>query len=689
MDGLKTQFSIKKAESSLASVRSTLLIAAQTGDVADLSIPRRDLARLEADSLENGLSEIGDAVSSARKALDQITPTSSTEGVMHVLDHVALIEANIWRLGKHELIEDISDLVDTSFDEIGPQHGPHDSVTAEAFDVDEETLDIFRSEADELLGHIFNELEKLAASPADTNALWNIRRNAHTFKGAAGIVGMNEASETAHRMEDLLDKMVEFRVEASNDILEFLDASAMHLNALVTAKNLDNDPNLDKPYEKALASLASAGKRLDPQGSSETKREAQRSSQHDNRQAPTPIVRVALDRLDELLTVSRNLLINRSALAERFDEFGVSAIIDAETLVNLSSIFDAQRSLTDELHAKLQRIRMVRFGTLETRLSRAVQVTSVDVGKKARVEVENGDVEIDTQIIDSLIEPLLHILKNAVVHGIERPETRRLIGKPECGSIRLKIEADDEAIVVVIADDGGGISAAKIKEKALAAGIADRDSIEAMNDREAFKLICDRGLTTADKIDLNAGRGVGMSIVKESIESRGGSVHIESEPQKGTTFTLYLPVRPVETAVAKPPVEVTSKVSAAQPLVLIVDDSASIRRQTQKIVSAAGLKTITANSGAEALELLLNGTVEPDLILSDVEMPHVDGWEMLEYIKTDENFGHIPVVMVTSLDSEEDQMRAAELGASGYVIKPFGEKDMAYALDCLGMRVTA
>jgi len=212
---------------------------------------------------------------------------------------------------------------------------------------------------------------------------------------------------------------------------------------------------------------------------------------------------------------------------------------------------------------------------------------------------------------------------------------------------------------------------------------------ETLTDRDALKLIFDRGLTTADKIDLNAGRGVGMSIVKESLESRGGSVHVESEPQRGTTFTLYIPMHAPETTTAEPEAEIAATVPPAQPLVLIVDDSASIRRQTQKIVAAAGLRTITANSGADALELLLNGTVEPNLILSDVEMPHVDGWEMLEYIKTDENFGHIPVVMVTSLDSEEHQIKAAELGASGYVIKPFAEKDLAYVLSCIGVMVTA
>lgn len=696
MNGVETHFSINNVDRDLASVRSSLLIIAQTGDVDDLSNPRRDLARLETNARELGHTEVEQAVSSARASLDHITDANAVEGAINALDLVSLIEATVWRLGgREEMIDDVADFVNASFDEIrpgneAPADAPTDSWAAEEFDIDEETLDIFRSEADELLATIFNELEKLAASPADTNALWNIRRSSHTFKGAAGIVGMGEASSTAHRMEDLLDKMVELRVEASTDILEFLDASAMHLNALVTAKNLDNDSNLDKHYEAAVLSLTST---VGIHGTATVGDEKQKptiNERVDNyRPAPTPIVRVALDRLDEILTVSRNLIINRSALAERFSELGVATGVDNDTLAKLTAIFEAQRTLTNELHARLQQIRMVRFGTLETRLSRAVQVTSVDEGKKAALKLENGDVEIDTQILDALIEPMLHLLKNAVVHGIEQPETRRLLGKSESGKVTVRIDADHEAVVVSITDDGSGISTAKLKDKAVARGILSADTAAKMNDRDAFKLIFDRGLTTADKIDLNAGRGVGMSIVKESIESRGGSVHVESGSQTGTTFTLLLPIQNVQPSAVEPKAEPAVDAPVVSPLVLIVDDSPSIRRQTQKIVAAAGLRTITANSGADALELLLNGTIEPDLILSDVEMPHVDGWEMLEYIKTDENFGHIPVVMVTSLDSEEHQTRAAKLGASGYVIKPFSEKDLTYALECLGMSVTA
>ena len=119
---------------------------------------------------------------------------------------------------------------------------------------------------------------------------------------------------------------------------------------------------------------------------------------------------------------------------------------------------------------------------------------------------------------------------------------------------------------------------------------------------------------------------------------------------------------------------------SGKPVVLVVEDSSSIRHQTVKFIENAGLRAITAVDGAEALELLLNG-VEPDLVLSDVEMPNMNGWELLEYVKTDDNFGHVPVVMVTSLDSDNYRSLAKKLGASDYVVKPFGAKELERILE--------
>lgn len=696
MDREKIQTFIRTAESGLASARSSLLIIAQTGDSSGLEAALCNFARLKTGASSNGLPKIATLLAECETALEGIAERDnlSPSSVYAALDIVARIEAAVFDvpLRSDDFLSDIAGFVDASFDGLVPttKTPPRSDRTDEEFEIDEETFDIFRSEAEELLENISNDLRTLSSSPGDQNALWDIRRNAHTFKGAAGIVGLKDASLIAHQMEDLLDKMVEMRHEAVPQLIGFLDASAGRLNTIVAAKNIDENPgDLNTQYESAMAWLVSGSKPNENGREVSTTGDTVADSTTASlieavKTASTPIVRVALDRLDELLRVSRSLLTNRSSLTERFAELGHGAVDEADTIAKIESLIETGSRLTDEMHSKLLRIRMVKFGTLETRLSRAVHSTCLDENKKAVVEIAGGNVEIDTQVIDALIEPLLHLLKNAIVHGIEPPDTRRLIGKPERGNINVRLEADNEALVLSVTDDGGGISVAKLKEKAVVSGIIDADSAASIDDREAIKLIFDRGLTTAEKIDLNAGRGVGMSIVKESVEGHGGSVVVESEPQRGTTFTILMPLaitKPEPTVVAKPIEQIAEPLAELPPLVMIVDDSSSIRRHATKFVEEAGFRVITANNGADALELLLSGAWEPDLILSDVEMPQIDGWELLEYVKTDDNFGHIPVVMITSLDADEHRERAFGLGASDYIVKPFSGKDLEKVLE--------
>lgn len=687
MDRENSHSFIKSAERDLASVRSSLLVAAQSANATELSTPRRTLARLMGEASVNGQQQIVDLSGEAIAAL-QPGPDAAENASVEIyaaLDIVARIEALVWKIPieSGDFLDDVTGFVDASFDQLIPHldQPPSDEWESEDFEIDEETLEVFRSEADELLANIGRNLDTLCQTPNDQAALWEIRRNAHTFKGAAGIVGFTDASKIAHRMEDLLDRLVELHIDPSTRVIEFLTKSSSHLNSIIASK-VGGESDLGPEYAAAMESLTlvpppEAGKNIAHSAVVETPQQI--ANPHP---APTPIVRVSLDRLDEILTVSRSLMANRLELVERFAELNIDGLVHDDALSMIESIFEVQQGLTNDLHEKLLRIRMVRFGTLETRLSRAVHVTCLDAEKKATVEIENPDVEIDTQIIDALIEPLLHLLKNAVVHGIECPDTRRLIGKPEMGTIRIGIEADDEALILTVSDDGSGISIPRLKDKAVSAGLIDGTAAQSLSDRDAMKLIFDRGLTTADKIDLNAGRGVGMSIVKESVENRGGSVLVESEPQRGTTFTILMPLTVAKAAseTKLPSAPFISQTTLA-PLVLIVDDSASVRRQAVKIVESSGLRSITANNGADALELLLSGEFEPDMIVSDVEMPQIDGWELLEYIKTDDNFGHIPVVMATSLDSDKDRQRATELGASDYIVKPFTEDDLKKILE--------
>ena len=275
MDREKLQSFITTAEAGLVSVRGSLLIVAQTGANSNLLAARRDLARLKHDAEENGRTALASQIAECESAIDLLASTESPSpnGAYAALDLVAGIEAALWQIPQHpdDFLSDIMGFVDASFDEIMPHDGESadSNPKNEEFEIDEETLEIFRSEADDLLANIANDLQILSSSPGDQNALWDIRRNAHTFKGAAGIVGLKDASVIAHRMEDLLDKIVELRREATPQVVDFLGDSAIRLGEIVAAKNIDDaQGGLETQYADVMKwlSATSDGDGIAPNG---------------------------------------------------------------------------------------------------------------------------------------------------------------------------------------------------------------------------------------------------------------------------------------------------------------------------------------------------------------------------------------------------------------------------------------
>ena len=630
MDRAPLRSFIESAADALTRARGTLLLLTQGGTTVDLQAVAATVNDIALVAGEMQLSAVAQNAKVCSAAI--LAVGDSSERAYDALDKIVRVEAELLDAAVvDEFAEDLTELVDGSFDDLIHQTSSPE-VSAD-FTIDEEVLEIFRGEGEELLAAISLGIDVLAASPGDQNALWDIRRCAHTFKGAAGIVGLNEAASLAHRMEDLLDRLVESNSPSSREVTEFLHGCVRSLGGVLDGAPA-NSAGLELAYSGAAASLSSATK---VEAASSNSAEPKASGQK-------PTVRVSLDRLNEILSLAQDLL--RTA-------------------------DPTQRALAEDIHDKLVRIRLVRFGTLETRFARAVANTAQEEGKRAVLEIQTPDVEIDTLIVDALVEPLIHLLKNAIVHGIEVPEMRRLVGKHEFGLISIRVDADSDAIIITVSDDGAGISTSKLKQKAVSKGLLTGDAADSMSEREAQRLLFDKGLTTADKVDLNAGRGIGMGIVKESIESRGGSVHVESTPQMGTTFTLILPVNVIAPPEPNPPPSrVNAPVASGSPLVMVVDDSASIRRHNQRIIENAGMRCITAEHGADALEILLNGSILPDLIISDVEMPHIDGWQLLEYIRTDDHLSELPVILVTSLNSPKHRAKAEELGATNYIVKP-------------------
>lgn len=470
---------------------------------------------------------------------------------------------------------------------------------------------------------------------------------------------------------------------------------------------------------------------------------------------------------------------------------------------NLDLLFDSQRNLIEEMQDNLLRLRMVPLNSLAARLNRTIRVTANEEGKKVELVIENENVEIDTQILDSFVDPLIHILRNAVAHGIEPPETRQLLGKSPKGTITFKAYSEGTHIVFVVSDDGRGINVQSIKDKAVYLGFVSPEEAEKLTDEEAFSLVFLPGLSTAGEINEISGRGVGMNVVKSSISRKQGDIFITSEPQKGTTFTVRLPMSLAVTRVIlvkaddqifalplkliKQVIEVSAeelevisrervfkrndtiykfhhfneilqlpvtpnwmntRVSlllletpgkpcalmidhlikpeevVIKPLgnllrglpdiigatilgdgsvvpildlvnllkkkapkhkkpketkvkanvnVLIVDDSPSVRQVNSTLVKNAGWRPISARDGVEALEIIQAFRELPDVILTDVEMPKMDGYELLAALKRNEKLRGIPVIMITSRSGDKHRRKAYDLGVSDYITKPYEE----------------
>jgi chemosensory pili system protein ChpA (sensor histidine kinase/response regulator) len=468
-------------------------------------------------------------------------------------------------------------------------------------------------------------------------------------------------------------------------------------------------------------------------------------------------------------------------------------------------LFDTQRHLIDEMQESLLRLRMVPFKSLAPRLHRTVRVTMNEEGKEADLFFENENIEVDTEIIDTFVEPLIHLLRNAVAHGIEPVETRQLLGKPARGKIRIKAYSEGTHIVFVISDDGRGISVQALKEKAVALRFISAEEARKMTDEESFSLVFLPGLSTAEKVNQISGRGLGMNVVKASINRRQGDIFVSSESQKGTSFTVRFPMSLAVTRVIlikaeeqifafplkliKQVVEVSpmemeaisrdkffrhndknyklvhfneiihfpvssnrlhSKIPlllletldkpcalmidellrpeevVIKPLgslmrnvpdligatilgdgsvvpvldlvhllkkkiskgkkaktgegkqseyvnVLIVDDSPSVRQVNSTLVKNAGWKPVVAKDGIEALEIIQAFRELPDIILTDVEMPRMDGYELLASLKRHENLSSIPVIMITSRAGQKHRQKAYDLGVSDYLTKPYEE----------------
>jgi len=243
-------------------------------------------------------------------------------------------------------------------------------------------------------------------------------------------------------------------------------------------------------------------------------------------------LRVDIHQLDHIMNLVEDLVINRGRLKQIADEHKIKEMDEAIGMV--------ERSVSD-LQNLMMNIRMIPLNHIFNRLPRVVRDTAQYDGKEVEFIMEGGETELDRSVMDGLNDPLLHLIRNAVNHGIESPDAREKAGKNRKGLVRLSAHRDRDNVIIELTDDGGGINVETVKAKAVEKGMITKDAAAALSTDEAIDLLFQPGFSTADKITDISGRGVGLDVVKRAIESLKGTVRVETNPGKGTTFELLLP----------------------------------------------------------------------------------------------------------------------------------------------------
>lgn len=517
-----------------------------------------------------------------------------------------------------------------------------------------------------------------------------------------------------------------------------------------------------------------------------------------------------MDRHSQLQQLSRSLFEAASDLSELRDTLSARAH-DAQTLLG------HQARVNTDLQEGLMRTRMVPFGRLLPRLQRIVRQVADELGKQVEFDIGNPDGEMDRSVLERMIAPLEHMLRNAVDHGLESTEVRQAAGKPAQGRISLKLVHEGSEVVLEMSDDGAGVPLAAVRHKAIKRGLLDPASD--VSDHDILQFILQPGFSTAAKVTQISGRGLGMDVVHEEVKQLGGSMTIHSSTGSGATFQIRLPfsvsvnralmvqcadelyavpLNTIEGIVRVPPAELAARYNDADPhyvyggqdfelrylgdllhcnerppllgqtlpvplllirshdhqvavqvdalagsreivvkslgvqmaavqglsgatiqgdgrvvlildllaqirahqarqihgalhseeraygpveppqprplLVMVVDDSVTVRKVTSRLLERHGMQVLTARDGVEALALLREQ--RPDVLLLDIEMPRMDGFEVAMQIRRDPRLVDLPIIMITSRTGNKHRDRALAIGVNDFLGKPYQEAQL-------------
>jgi two-component system chemotaxis sensor kinase CheA len=730
----------------------------------------------------------------------------------------------------------------------------------------------FQEEAADLLQRLNEGVIALETDPHDRELIDQMLRDAHTLKGSSRMVGLIEISDVAHRLEDVMvlvrEGTVVYVPAMSDVVFEALDAILF----LAENGGVNEGHALDlESLQARVAALATAPAEPaespgtasptvpdDIAGEGETGGEAESvargieaAAEDELRAKVQPTIRVKTSQVDELLNLTSEVVIGQIKAEKRVTELrelvavcdesaqlwarlrhalAASAVelpgFSEQDFEDLDDLLVGQRRkvkgftkdhaddsarmslVVSELQDHGMRMRMLPASTIFQTFPRAMRDLAKQYRKEVEFEIVGGETELDKKVLEEINDPLVHIMRNAVDHGIEEPAARLACGKPAHGTIMLAARQEGDRIVIEVSDDGAGIDPDAVRAAAVRKGYLTPAEAEALSDRQAKYLIFEAGFSTSTIITEISGRGVGMDVVREFIvEKLKGSLDVESEVGKGTTFRLTIPltlaiiralllrvghhsfalptgavdetlridpseimrvegrdvirrgrrtiplvrlsdllgipstgaegakmpivtvgysgqrlgfvadaldgeqqivIKPLGSHLAKidniagvtvigagdivpilnvPDLVLNARNRAGQragaaariespgiKTILVCEDSFTTRELERSIFESAGYAVETAPDGAAGLGKLRDG-LSADIVVTDVQMPNMTGFELTSAIKADPLLQDIPVVIVTSLEREEEKAQGIEAGADAYITKSVFNQD--------------
>lgn len=427
-----------------------------------------------------------------------------------------------------------------------------------------EIVDSFLLETKEILERLDVDLMLLEKSPDDIELLNQIFRSFHTIKGTSGFLGLEKLPEVTHKCEDILNKLRKGEVKLSLPLMDGIILGYDTIKELI--KVIENDKNEEIETETASAMLVNllekinsgstlelqpVKNKLDLQKVSEDKaveidavetvKESVVKSAHSENKKADNTIRVDIDRLDALLNIASEIVLGRNRLAQLNSQYS----LENEGSVFAKDLGDATKQIdlmTSELQLVVMKLRMIKIGKVFNRFPRVVRDMCKDLNKEVELIIHGEDTEVDKNLIEEINDPLVHLIRNAIDHGVEKPDVRESKGKNRKGTVILSAEHEGNNIVIRVVDDGKGIDPEMLKEKAVAKGFITKEKAKELTKQEAYNLIFHPGFSTAEVVTNVSGRGVGMDVVKTNVTKLRGTITVESEVGKGSTLILRLPL---------------------------------------------------------------------------------------------------------------------------------------------------